>query len=185
MSNLSAQPLAAPFPTSETFATSEYRGPFGAVYYDGQNPQDAYMLVNCQESFAIGESVVIDESGLASQIGSTSYGQYGIIVATVSGSDTAAWAQIEGQNDSVILTSGCTTATLLFAPATTDAGYLDFVTSAEGNIVRRVRVITAPSTSTTPFTSDTQASALVGVGSVFIGRGGAFVEGIATVDFTS
>jgi hypothetical protein len=185
MANLSNQPTLAPFPTSETFATSEYRGPFGAVYYDSSNPQDAYMLVNCQEAFAIGESVVIDESGLATQVGSTSYGQYGIIVATVSGSDTAAWAQIEGQNDVAILTSGCTTALLLFVPVTTDAGYLDFVTTSDGNMVPGVRVITAPSTSTTPFTSDTQASALVGVGSVFIQRGGAYLSGIATNGISS
>lgn len=179
MARLSSQPLVAPFATSDTLATSEYRGPFGSVYYDPDNPQDAYMLVNCQEAFVVGESVVIDESGLATQISSTSYGQYGVIVATVSGSDTAAWAQIEGENAAAILTSGCTTGLFVFAPATTDGGYLDFMTSTDGNLVRGVRVITAPSTSTTPFTSDTQASALVGVGTIYIQRGGAFVMGFA------
>jgi hypothetical protein len=185
MPRLSILSTIAPFPTSETFATSEYRGPFGVAFNDPDSPQDVYMLVNFQESAVVGEFVVIDENGLATQVGSTSYGLLGIVKATVSGSDTAAWVQIEGENAEAILTSGCTTALLLFAPATTDAGYLDFVTSSDGNLASGVRVITAPSTSTTPFTSDAQASALVGVGSVFIRRGGAFLTGIATNGISS
>jgi hypothetical protein len=185
MPRLSNAPPVAPFPTSETFATSEYRGPFGVAFSDPDSPQDVYMLVNFQEAAVIGEFVVVDESGLATQVGSTSYGQLGIVKATVSGSDYAGYVQIEGENAEAILTSGCTTALLLFAPATTDAGYLDFHTSADGNLAVGIRVISAPSTSTTPFTSDSQASALVGVGSVFIQRGGAFLSGIATNGISS
>ena len=179
MARLSAQPTIAPFPTSETATTTEYRGPFGQVFYDPDNPQDAYMLVNCQEAFVVGEIVVIDQDGLATQIGSASVGIVGVIVATVSGSDTAAFAQIEGENATAILTSGVTTAGFLYAPATTDGGYLDLMTSTDANVVHGARCTAAPSTATTPFTSDTQASALVGVGTIYMKRGGAFVYGIA------
>lgn len=180
MASLSNQPTVAPFATSDTKATSDYRGPFGAVYYDPANPQNAYMLVDCQAAFVVGEVVVIDGSGLASRITSTSVGLVGVIVATVSGSDTAAYAQIEGDNASAILTSGVTTAAFLIAPATTDGGYLDILTTTEANTVYNARCVAAPSTATTPFTSDTQASALVGVGTLRMNRGGAFVYGIVS-----
>ncbi len=170
--------MIAPFATSETEPTSSYRGPFGAVYYDPDNPQDAYMLVNCQHSAAIGEAVIIDENGLASRPASGSYGQVGFIAGTVSGSDTAAWAQVEGEVATALLTSGCTTAAFLIAPVTTDGGYLDILTTSEANAVYGARCISAPSTATTPLTSDTGASALIGVGTVYLKRGGAFVYGI-------
>lgn len=179
MPRLSPFPAIAPFPTSETQATSEFRGPFGQVFRDPDVPMNAYMLVNCQEAFVIGEVVVINAAGEASQITNNSFGTVGVIVATVSGSDTAAYAQVEGENASTILTSGVTTAGLLFAPATSDGGYLDILTSAEGNVVIGARCTVAPSTATTPFTSDTQASGTCGVGTVFFVRGGAFVTGVA------
>lgn len=178
MANLSAQPTIAPFATSETQATSEYRGPFGTVFYDPSNPQNAYMLVDCQHAAVIGEAVIINQDGQASRPASGSYGQVGFIAGTVSGSDTAAYAQIEGEVDTALLTSGCTTAAFLTAPVTTDGGYLDVLTSSEANAVYGARCIVAPSTATTPFTSDTGASALVGVGTVYLKRGGAFVYGI-------
>ena len=178
MANLSAQPTVAPFETSETKATSEYAGPFGQVFYDPANPQNAYMLVNCQSAFVPGEAVVIDGSGNASRITSTSVGLVGFIAGTVSGSDTAAFAQVEGEVADAILTSGVTTAAFLIAPATTDGGYLDILTSGEANVVYGGRCTVAPSTATTPFTSDTSASGLVGVGTVRLKRGGAFVYGV-------
>lgn len=179
MAQLSAAPFHPPFPTSETQATSEFRGPYGQKFYDPANPMDAYRLVDCQEAFVVGEIVVIDQDGLATQITSTSIGQVGVVCATVSGSDTAAWVQVEGESATAILTSGVTTAGFLFAPATTDGGYLDLLTSTDANVVHGARCISAPSTATTPFTSDTQASALVGVGSIYMAPGGAFVYGIA------
>lgn len=176
LSNVSPHP---PFPTSETKSTTEYTGAFGHVFYDPSNPQNAYMVVDCQSAFVVGEIVCIDASGLASAITSTSVGLVGVIVATVSGSDTAAYAQIEGDNATAILTSGVTTAGFLFAPATTDAGYLDVFVSTEGNVVYGARCTAAPSTATTPLSSATSASGYLGVGTIRMKRGGAFVYGIA------
>lgn len=182
MPQLSRPSYHPPFPTSETKGTSEseYVGAAGQVFYDPQNPMDAYMLVDCQEAFVVGEAVVIDQDGNASQITSTSKGLVGFIVATVSGSDTYAYAQIEGEVTTAILTSGVTTAALLMAPVTTDGGYLDILTTVEANAVVGAVCTVVPSTATTPFTSDTQASALVGVGTVYLKRGGAWVHGVAT-----
>lgn len=180
MANLSAAAFHhPPFATSETEATSVYRGPFGYTFSDPSNPLNVYMLVDCQEAFVIGEAVAIAADGTASQVTSSSKGLLGFITATVSGSDTAAFAQIEGSVDFAILTSGVTTAALLYAPATTDGGYLDILTTTDANVAAGATCTAAPSTATTPFTSDTQASALVGVGTVLLRRGGANFQGVA------
>ena len=178
MARLSAPPTIAPFPTTDTQTTTEYKGPFGSVFYDPDNPLNAYMLVNMQHAASIGECVIIDQDGLASRPASGSYGQVGFVAGTVSGSDTAAFVQIEGEISDALLTSGVTTAAFLIAPVTSDGGYLDVLTSTEANVVYGARCISAPSTATTPLSSDTGASALIGVGTVFIKRGGAFVYGI-------
>lgn len=150
MARLGPPQTIAPFPTSETKTTTEYGGKVGLVFVDPDNPQDKYMLVDCQESFIVGEVVVIDKDGNASQITSTSLGQVGVIVATVSASDTVAYAQIAGELASAVVTSGVTTAAFLIAPATTDMGYLDILTTAEANVVYGGRAITAASTATSP-----------------------------------
>ena len=172
MANLSGPPISAPFPTSETQATSIYTGKFGIVMHDPANPRDKYMLVDCQESFIVGEVVVIDKDGLASQIGANSVGQVGVVVATVSGSDTAAWVQIAGECSNAVVTSGVTTAGLLIAPATTDMGYLDILTTAGGNVVFGGRAITAASTATSP------GGLALGLSDLYIGEGGAWVNGV-------
>jgi len=171
MASLSNSPTAAPFPTSETQATSIYLGTFGAVLMDPFNPQDRYMLVDCQESFVVGEIVAIDKDGLATQVGSASVGQLGMVVATVSGSDTAAWVQVTGEWSNAIVTSDVTTAALLLAPATTDGGYLGILTSSGGNAVIGARAVTAPSTSTSPAFGGALAT-------IYVGMGGAWVNGV-------
>lgn len=171
MASLSPSPASAPFPTSETQGTSVYTGVFGTILMDPNNPQDQYMLVDCQESFVVGEIVVIDKDGLASQIGNASVGQVGMVVATVSGSDTAAWVQIAGELSNAIVTSDVTTAALLLAPATTDGGYLGILTTAGGNTVIGGRAITAPSTATSPAFGGALTT-------LYIGRGGAWVNGV-------
>lgn len=173
MAHLSGPPTAAPFPTSETRPTSEQLGPFGVVMHDPSNPRNGYMLVNCQEAFEVGEVVCIDQDGLATQIGSNSVGQVGMIVATVSGSDTAAWAQVTGELSNAIVTSGVTTGLPLIAPATSDGGYLSFLTTGGGNVVQGGRAITAASTATSPTFGG-------GLADLFIGMGGAWVNGIAS-----
>ncbi len=179
MARLGPPLTVAPFATSETKATSEYTGVFGAVFEDPSNPTDKYMLVDCQAAFVVGEVVVIDSTGLATRLTDTSVGRVGVIVATVSGSDTAAWAQVEGANATAIMTSGVTSALFLQASATTDGGYLDLMTSTAANRVHNARATVAPSTASTPFSSATEASALVGVGTLLLGPGGAFVFGVA------
>ncbi len=171
MASLSPSPAAAPFPTSETQATSIYTGVVGAVLIDPNNPRDSYMLVDCQESFVVGEIVVIDKDALASQVTNTSVGQLGMVVATVSGSDTAAWVQVTGEWSNALVTSGVTTAALLIAPATTDGGYLDILTTAGGNAVIGGRAITAPSTATSP-------SAGGALATIYVGGAGAWVNGV-------
>lgn len=172
MARLGPPPVVAPFPTSETKATSEYTGKFGIVFIDPDNPRNKYMLVDCQESFEVGEVVVIDGSGLATPASASSVGQVGVIVASVSGSDTAAYAQIAGLIEDAFATSGVTTAAFLQV-ITTGGGVFDILTSSEGNAVYGGRAVTAASTATSP----THGGALI---DVHISDGGAFVYGLNT-----
>jgi hypothetical protein len=166
-------PLAvAPFATSETQSTTEYTGKLGVVFTDPDNPLNKYMLVDCQESFIVGEIVVVDGSGLATPISATSVGQVGMVVATVSGSDTAAWVQITGLLEDAICTSGVTTAAFLIG-ITTGGGSFDVLTSTEANVVYGGRAVTAASTATSPAHGGALAD-------VLFGQGGAFVYGINT-----
>ena len=181
MARLGPPLTVAPFATSETQTTTEYAGKFGVIFIDPDNPLNRYMLVDCQESFVVGEIVVINGSGQASQATSTSVGQLGMIVATVSGSDTAAYAQITGLWSSAVVSSNVTTAAGLIVPATSDGGYLDVDTSG-GNIVWGARAITAASTATSPFAGISGVGAL---SDVLVSQGGAFVKGISENLITS
>lgn len=172
MANLSHTAPAAPFPTSDVQATSVYLGKFGVVLSDPANPRDSYMLVDCQQAFAIGEVVVIDVDGLASRPTSTSVGQLGMVVATVSGSDTAAWVQVTGEWSACYTTSDVTTGALLLVPVTSDAGYFGILTSSGGNAVIGARAISAPSTATSPAGGGALAT-------VYVGMGGAWVNGVS------
>lgn len=147
---LTGTPQAAPFPTSETLASSNYSGPYGRVFVDDSTGSE-YMLVDCQEAFTVGEVVVIDAAGAATAIDTASRGRVGVIVATVSGSDTAAWAQIYGPtSSSVLCSSGVTSVGALIANVTTDTGSFGELTSAAGNIVYGAHAIQAASTATSP-----------------------------------
>lgn len=147
---LSGAPVSAPFPTSETKATSEYVGPFGRVFIDDTNGR-AYMLVDCQEALSAGEWVVIDASGAASALGSSSRGRVGMIAAAVSGSDTAAWAQIYGPTGAVgLCSSEVTSSGALIANVTTDTGTVGEETSTVGNIIFGAFSVAAASTATSP-----------------------------------
>lgn len=172
MARLGGPLSIAPFATSETKATSEHAGPFGVRFIDPDNPSDSYMLVDCQESFAVGEIVCLDKDGLATPISATSVGQVGMIVATVSGSDTAAWAQVTGDLSSALCTSDVTTAAFLIG-VTTDVGAFGSLTSGEANVVYGGRAVSAASTATSP-------TSHLGTCTVHIGFGGAFVYGINT-----
>lgn len=147
---LSGPPQAAPFATSDTQATSVYVGPFGRVFVDDTNGRE-YMLVDCQEALSIGEVVVIDSAGAASAITSTSRGRVGVIAGTVSGSDTAAWAQIYGPTPAVVLcSSGVTSAGTIIANVSTDTGSFGEGTSTVGNLVYGIHSVAAASTATSP-----------------------------------
>jgi hypothetical protein len=168
--------LVSPFPTSENKSTTEYVGRLGLVKYDPADPLKRYMLVDCQSAFSAGEPVVIDGSGLASRLVSTSIGQVGIIVAAVSGSDTVAWAQITGLHTAAFCS--CEVSTVfgtLIGYVTTDstAAYFD-ANSSGGNIVYGARAITSGTTATSPF-----PAAKAALFQVLLAQGGAYVNGIA------
>jgi hypothetical protein len=174
MARLGPPRVVAPFATSETKSTTEYAGVAGVTFVDPDNPLNTYMLVDCQKAMQVGEVVVINGSGQASQAASTSVGLLGIIVATVAGSDTLAYAQISGSNDSVIVTSGVTTAAGLVVAVTTDSshGYFD-IDSSGGNIVFGARAISAASTATSPVPGGALAT-------VLMRQGGAWVNGLVS-----
>jgi hypothetical protein len=170
--------LVSPFPTSENKSTTEYTGRFGIVKYDPADPLKRYMLVDCQSALSAGEPVVIDGSGLASHLVSTSIGQVGVVVAAVAGSDTAAWVQITGLVTGAFGSCEITTALaggVLIGHITTDstASYFDADTSG-GNIVFGARAISSGSTATTPF-----AGAKAALFTVLLSQGGAFVQGVS------
>jgi len=147
---LTGAPAAAPFPASDTKPTSEYSGPFGRVFIDDATGSE-YMLVDCQEAFTVGEVVVIDVAGLATAITDTSRGRVGIVVATVSGSDTAAYVQISGPtSSSVLCSSGVTTTGQVIANVSTETGSFGELSTTAGNVVYGAWAVTAPSTATSP-----------------------------------
>jgi hypothetical protein len=139
----------APFATSEFRATSEYDGSnLGQLFSDQDG--NIYMLVDCQESFLAGEVCVINGDFAASQAGSTSRGQIGIIVSTPTTSDTYAYAQVFGTNTVALMSSGVTSAGALIIPATTDGGYFNEATSTAANTVFGALSRAAASSATSP-----------------------------------
>lgn len=105
-----------------------------------------YLLVDCQNAFQVGEWIVVDPDGLATQLASTSKGRVGIIVETISGSDTLSWAIVAGKYASALTTSDVTTAADLIA----GAGVADILTSTGGNLIMGAAATVAPSTATAP-----------------------------------
>ena len=105
-----------------------------------------YALVDCQSAFQIGEWVAIDGEGLASQLGTGTKGRVGIIIETVSASDTLAWAITVGTYASALLTSSVTTACVLIA----GTGAANIGTSTGGNVIFNATCTVAPSTATSP-----------------------------------
>jgi hypothetical protein len=170
MARLGPSYNVAPFPTSETKSTTEYVGRLGVRFIDPDNPQDSYMLVDCQESFAIGEIVCISKDALATPLSATSVGQVGMIVATVSGSDTVAYAQVTGELTSAYVTSSVAIDALLVG-YTTDAGAFARLTSAAANVVYGAQAVTSA--------ADTSPTSVLQTATIFIGFGGAWVTGIA------
>lgn len=125
---------AAPFPTSEVVATSIYTGPFGRRRVDPGSGKE-YILCDAQEAFDAGEWAVINASGQASQLTSTSKGRIGIVVAAASTSDNAIWVQVVGEYSGGYCTSAVTSAGIIIAPATTDVGQVTELTTAGGNVI--------------------------------------------------
>jgi len=105
-----------------------------------------YLLVDCQSAFAVGEWVVVDADGLATQLATTSKGRVAIIVETIGASDTLSWVIVAGSYASALTTSGVTTAADLIAAA----GHATPLTSDGGNIIWGAVCTAAPSTATSP-----------------------------------
>lgn len=105
-----------------------------------------YLLVDCQAAFQVGEWVVVDPEGLATQLAAASKGRVAIIVETVSASDTLSWAIVAGKYASALTTSDVTSAADLIA----GTGAADILTSTGGNIIWGAAATTAPSTATSP-----------------------------------
>jgi hypothetical protein len=105
-----------------------------------------YQLVDCQAAFQVGEWVVVDGNGLASQLAATSKGRVRIIVETIGSSDTLTWALARGTYASALFTSGVTTAVQLGA----DTGCAAPFSSANDVLIERATCTVAPSTATSP-----------------------------------
>jgi len=141
MGVLSGFPQVAPFQTSEFKTTSEYTGAgLGQLYQDASG--GIFLLVDCQEAFVKGEVVSINESFAASQATSTSRGAIGVLMSTPTTSDTYAWAQVYGSCAIAICASGVTSAGELVLGATSDVGYFTEGTSAVGNRVYVIGLVT-------------------------------------------
>ena len=124
--------------------------PLGALYKDPDTGYE-YRLVDCQTSFAIGEWVTIDDRGLALQLIQAAIGRVGIIIDTVSGSDTLAWALVAGVFRNACVSSDVTSATDL-AASTSATGYPSFADSDTDVIVHNARAtaVVATSVGTSP-----------------------------------
>jgi len=180
MPNLTGLPVSAPFPTSQFKTTTEHLGSgLGQRFADKDGNE--FMLVDCTEAFVAGEWVVISPNAQASQITSTSRGRVGIVMSTPTTSDTYAFVQVYGTCDIAIVSSGVTSAGVLFAPVTSDVGYADLGTTTTANTIFGAFSRSAASTATTP---GGWSSAPIGIGSVELNY--PYVLGIADVPvFTS
>jgi len=146
---LTGFPQVAPFPTSEVRTTSEYDGGnLGQLFADQDG--NVFMLVDCQESFLVGEVAVINGDFQASQAGSASRGLIGVIASAASASDTYAYAQVFGTNTVALMSSGVTSAGALIIPVTTDGGYFNEATSTAANTVFGALSRAAASSATSP-----------------------------------
>lgn len=139
--------------------------PIGLLEYDDFGNE--YMLVDCSKGFVVGEWVVIDHQGLASQLAANSKGRVGIVVEPVDQSDTLAYVLRRGSFASALFDSDVTTAMELGAAA----GYAAPFDSSNHVKIERATCIVAPSTATTPTIGD-------GIGTAYIDR--PWVSGIAT-----
>lgn len=115
-----------------------------------------YQLVDCQAALFDGEWCGIDGTSLASSLAAGTKGRVGIVVETVSASDTLSWVLVEGTYASASFTSDVTTACVMKA-ATSQP---DILTSTDGNIIFSATCTVAPSTATT--------TVLGGVGTAYI-----------------
>lgn len=146
--------VASPFPLSENVATSIYVGPFGRRFIDPANGNE-YLLCDAQEAFDAGEWCVINGSGQASQLTSTSKGRVGIVTAAASSSDLAVWVQVVGQYAGGYCSSAVTTGGMLIAPATTDVGIVTEMTSTDANVIFGAAATTAAVSTVSPTTFGT------------------------------
>jgi len=144
----------------------DYRLPVGLQVVD-PNTGYEYMLVDCQSSFVVGEWVVIDGAGAASQLAIGSKGRVGIVVETVGASDRLSWVLRRGTYASALFDSDVTTGMELGAAA----GFAGPFDSTNHVKIERATCTTAPSTATSPTVGD-------GVGTAYIDN--PWVSGVAT-----
>jgi hypothetical protein len=146
--------VASPFPLSENQATSVYVGPFGRRFQDPATGKE-YLLCDAQEAFDAGEWALINASGQAIQLTSTSKGRVGIVVAAAATSDLAVWVQVVGEYAGGYCSSDVTSAGRLIAPATTDVGIVTIMTSTDANIIYGAAPTTAAVSTVSPTTFGT------------------------------
>lgn len=146
--------VASPFPLSENQSTSEYRGPFGRRFIDPATGNE-YLLADAQEAFDAGEWCVINADGQASQLTNTSKGRVGIVVAAAATSDLAVWVQVVGKYAGGYCSSNVTTGGILIAPATSDVGIVNEMSSTDANVVFGAAAITVAVSTVSPTTFGT------------------------------
>jgi hypothetical protein len=139
--------------------------PVGSEWTD-PDTGNIYQLVDTGAAFQVGEWVVIDGAGLATQLALLSRGNVGIIVEAATASDQLAWALIVGSFAATLFDSDVTTAMQLGAAA----GFAAPFDSTNHMIIARAICTVAPSTATSPTVGD-------GIGTAFIDR--PFVDGVA------
>ena len=109
--------------------TPFYRLPLGIKVAD-PNTGFEYRLCDYQAVFAIGDWVVIDANGLASQLGTGSKGRVGLITE-VTVSDNWGWVLVAGNGVATRASSSVTTGCVLKA----GTGTADISTSTGGNVI--------------------------------------------------
>lgn len=129
---------AAPFPSSETVGTSVADPALGSMWTNAIGDK-VFVVVDCQSAFVIGEPVYIDSANLATRFidANAASARVGVITATVSASDTKAYAQVFGLYQGTPGTSNVATCkTLGAATAVCDlAAFSGFNDSDEAAVV--------------------------------------------------
>ena len=143
--------LSGQGPVAHTGATSVVDTSGGQACKLGTRGRDAdgneYVYVDFQESCINGEWVSFNSSYQASQLGATSIGWVGVVVATVSASDRFGWVQVYGVNTFAWATSGSSSGFPTVVAATTDLGTIATDgTSANSTAIFGIVVATAPDT---------------------------------------